>query len=142
MRELHAEDVNYWKTGQSSPDTWIDNAKKEITAAGGKVLSDAYGSDSTGRSAYMLHFAFGEEALKAIWPVLKSKTGNVKAARIQAATMLYHDIKAKAVSAKVHGVKAAFFQYLMLPDGRTAAQVATPELINSYPRLLTSGASQ
>ncbi len=139
MKELYAEDVNYWKTGQSSPDTWIDNAKKEITTAGGKVLQEAYGSDDTGRAAYMLQFSFGDETFRAVWPVLKSKTGNVKAARIQAATMLYHDIKAKAVSAKVHGAKAAFFQYLMLPDGRTAAQIATPEIAMMYPRLLTSG---
>lgn len=139
MKEVYAEEINYWKTGTSSPDTWIDNAKKEIATAGGKVLSEAYGSDSTGRAAYMLEFAFGDERFRAVWPVLKSKAGNVKAARIQAATMLYHDIKAKCVTAKVHGVRAAFFQYLMLPDGRTAAQVATPDLVTLYPRLLTGG---
>jgi hypothetical protein len=57
---------------------------------------------------------------------------------VQAATMLYHDVKAKAVSAKVHGVRAAFFQYLALPDGRTAAQLAAPDLTDRYPRLLAA----
>ncbi len=142
IKELYAEDVNYWKTGTSAPDTWIDKAKAEIRTAGGKVLQEAYGGDDIGRAAYMLQFSFGDEVFRAVWPVLKSKTGNVKAARIQAATMLYHDIKAKAVSAKVHGAKAAFFQYLMLPDGRTAAQIATPEILTMYPRLLTSGDDQ
>ena len=33
----YAEDVNYWKTGQSAPDTWLDHAKTEIAAAGGAV---------------------------------------------------------------------------------------------------------
>ena len=51
--------------------------------------------------------------------------------------MLYHDIKAKAVAAKVHGARAAFFQYLLLPDGRTAAQAAAPELTSLWPKLLT-----
>lgn len=50
---VYAEEVNYWKTGQSSPDTWIDRAKGEIIATGGKVLSEAYGSEmapvTTGR---------------------------------------------------------------------------------------------
>jgi len=43
------------------------------------------------------------------------------------------------VSAKVHGAHAAFFQYLALPDGRTAAQLAAPELSAAYPRMLTGG---
>ncbi len=145
MKELYAEDVNYWKTGQSSPDTWIDKAKAEIKAAGGRVLADAYGSDDTGRAAFMMHFTLGSEQFKLVWPVLPTRTKkevDQRAAKVQAATMLYHDVKAKAVSAKVHGVKAAFFQYLMLPDGRTASQIATPEIAQRYPRLLTSGDSQ
>jgi hypothetical protein len=139
MREIYAEDVNYWRTGTSSPDTWIDRAKKELTAAGGKVGNEAFGRDESGRAAYMLEFSFGGERFRAVWPVLKSRAGSERAARIQAATMLYHDIKAKAVSAKVHGVRAAFFQYLALPDGRTAAQVAAPELTMLYPKMLTAG---
>lgn len=136
----YAEDIgNYWKTGQSSPDTWIDKAKAEIKAAGGHVLSEAYGRDVDGRAAFLLGFRFGHENFRVVWPVLKSKTNNERAARIQAATMLYHDIKAKAVSAKVHGVRAAFFQYLALPDGRTIATLSTPELQASYPKMLGSG---
>jgi hypothetical protein len=141
MRVIYAEDVNYWKSGQSAPDTWIDKAKTEIRAAGGKTLSEAYGKDGTGRAAYLLEFAFGAERFRAVWPVLSSRAGNERAAKIQAATMLYHDIKAKCVAAKVHGVRAAFFQFLLLPDGRTAAQAAAPELSALYPKLLTSGST-
>lgn len=139
MATAYAEDLNYWKTGTSAPDTWIDKAKAEIRAAGGKTGNEAYGRDSTGRAAYMLEFSFGGEHFKAVWPVLASRAGNEKAAKIQACTMLYHDIKAKCVSAKVHGARAAFFQFLLLPDGRTAAQVAAPELVDLYPKLLTAG---
>ena len=42
---IYAEDVNYFKTGTSAPDTWIDKAKAEIRTAGGKTLSEAYGKD-------------------------------------------------------------------------------------------------
>jgi hypothetical protein len=140
MEELFAEDVgHYWRTGQSSPDTWIDRAKGEISAAGGTVVSEAYGSDEQGRAAFMLEFMFFGERFRAIWPVLKSRTNNQKAARIQAATFLYHDVKARCMSAKVIGPRAAFFSYLMLPDGRTVSQVATPEIASLYPLLLTSG---
>ena len=135
----YAEDINYWKTGTSSPDTWIATARKEIAAAGGKIFAEAFGSDADGRAAYMIEFGFGEERFRVVWPVLPSKSGNERAAKIRAATMLYHDIKAKCVSAKVHGVRAAFFQFLLLPDGRTAAQIAVPELTALYPKLLTSG---
>ncbi len=137
MSTVYAEDVNYWKTGTTAPDTWIDKTKAEIKAAGGKVLSEAFGSDDQGRSAYMLEFTFGGDRFRAIWPVLPSKTKADRAARIQAATMLYHDVKAKCVNAKVHGVRAAFFQYAVLPDGRTAAQAAAPELLTLYPKQLT-----
>lgn len=136
---VYAEDVNYWKTGTSAPDAWIDKTKAEIKAAGGKVLKEAFGSDDQGRSAYMLEWTFGADSFRAVWPVLPSKTKADRAARIQAATMLYHDVKAKCVSAKVHGVRAAFFQYAVLTDGRTAAQAAEPDLLRLYPKMLTTG---
>lgn len=138
MNEVYAENVNYWKTGTSGPDTWIDKVKAEIRAAGGTVLNEAFGS-MEGRAAFMLEFAFGDDRFRAVWPVLPSRTKADRAARIQAATMLYHDVKAKCVAAKVHGVRAAFFQYAVLPDGRTAAQVAAPELLELYPKMLTGG---
>jgi hypothetical protein len=53
--------------------------------------------------------------------------------------MLYHDVKHRCVLVKVFGARQAFFNYLMLPDGRTAAQAATAELVDLYPKLLTGG---
>lgn len=140
MNLPYAEDVNYWRTGQSSADTWIDKARSEIAAAGGKTTGMAFG-DSNGRAAYLLDFTFGDQRFRAVWPVLPTrsrKDTDNRAARVQAATMLYHDIKAKAIAAKVHGFKAAFFQYLALPDGRTASQVATPDIGNLMPSFLLS----
>lgn len=139
LRTVYAEDVNYWRTGTSSPDTWIERAKNEIRVAGGRPGNELFGADGEGRAMYALEFELGGERYRVKWPVLPTrskKPADQKAARIQAATMLYHDIKAKCVAAKVQGARAAFLSYLLLPDGRTAGEASTPELVDRYPRLL------
>lgn len=125
MSKVYAEDVNYWQTSQSQPDTWIDRAKAEIASVGGKVQVEMFGATADGRSAFMLGFTLGGDQFKIEWPVLPSRTGKDKAAKVQAATLLYHDVKHKVVMAKVRGIRAAFLEYLMLPDGSTAGQAVS-----------------
>ena len=133
----YAEDVNYWKTSKSSPDIWMERTKRQIENLGGTVLAEGFGSEpGTGRAAYMLAFELDGERFKVVWPVLLSKAGNERAARVQAATLLYHDIKAKCISAAVLGTRAAFFSFLALSDGRTATDIAAPELVRLTPALL------
>lgn len=133
----YAEDVNYWKTGNSSADTWLENAKREIRAAGGKVAGEAFANESaTGRASFLLAFELQGEQFKMLWPVLQSKTRNEKAAKIQAATALYHEVKAACVKAKFLGARAAFFAYLMLPNGQTVSEAGGPELVKALPQLL------
>ncbi len=97
--ETYAEDLNYWQTSRTSSDTWIEKAKRQITQAGGTVLGEGFGSEAqTGRAAYMIAFQIDGQAFRITWPVLPSRTGKTTAARIQAATMLYHDIKARCLS--------------------------------------------
>ena len=140
MSELpYGEDVNYWQTGSSSPDTWMEKTKKLILDLGGQVLMEGFGSEPTiGRSAFMLAFEIEGDNFKVIWPVLPSKTGKELAARRQAATMLYHDTKAKCLSAVIVGARAAFFSYLLLPDGRTAVEASIPELQTDIPSLFST----
>ena len=134
-----AESVNYWKTSRTSPDTWMDRAKCLIEALSGTVLAEGFGSEpATGRAAFMLAFEIDGDRFKIVWPCLPSRDGNEGAARIQAATMLYRDVKAKCISATVLGTRAAFFSFLLLPDGRTTTEVSTPELVDAWPRQLTS----
>lgn len=132
---VHAESVNYWQTSRSSPDTWLEKAKREITKVGGSVIGEGFVSDSI-KSSYLLAFQIGDDQFRMIWPVLKSKGGNLRTARIQAATALYHEVKAACVKAKFLGSRTAFFAFLMLPDGRTASQVATPEIAEIFPPAL------
>ena len=136
MELPYAEDIgHYWQTGSSSPDIWIEKAKRQIEEVGGVINADAYGSMGD-RAAFMIAFAIGDDKFKVVFPVLDSKSGKTIAAKRQAATMLYHDIKAKCMTASVLGAKAAFFSYLMLPDGRTASEAGRPELAQYFPLLL------
>lgn len=131
-----AETINYWKSSNTSPDTWLDKTRKLIEKHGGVVLNEGYGNDGQ-RAAYLLTFRFGEDSFRIVWPVLPTKDGkNERAARIQAATMIYHDVKTRIISSAVLGTRTAFFAYFLLPDGRQAATVAVPELENVMPRLL------
>lgn len=135
----YAEDIgHYWKTGSSSPDTWLERTKKVIADLGGEVLADGYGSAS-GRAAYMLAFKIKSQNYKVVWPVLPTWRAKEIDAKRQAATMLYHDVKAKAMTASVLGVEAAFFSYMMLPDGRVSSELAKPELASAFPLQLKEG---
>lgn len=136
----YSENVNYWETGKSSPDIWLEKAKTEIKRVGGVVAGSAIVSDEiAGRYAFMVAFSLGSDDFKITWPVLKSKTNNLKAARIQAATALYHEVKAACVKVKFLGARSAFFAYLMLSDGRTASEVGGDELAEILPQLLLGG---
>lgn len=137
MIELYAEDVNYWKTSTKSPDTWMEKTKELIEGIGGIVLMEGFGQEEySGYSAYMLGFELGGQKFKIIWPVLSSKKQETIAARRQATTFIYHDVKARVMSAKVLGTRAAFFSYLQLPDGRTASQATVDELVQGIPYML------
>jgi len=132
-----AEDVNYWRTGRSAPDTFVEKAKRQIEDAGGTIEREAFGSEtSTGRSAFMLEFSFNGSTYKTVWPVLQTKCGDDAAARRQAATFLYHDVKAKCMVAKVLGHRVAFFGQTLLPDGRMALQLSASNLEKAMPKLL------
>lgn len=133
----YAEDVNYWRTSKSSPDLWLARIKELIRKAGGRVLADGFGHDAiSGRGAYMVGFDLAGQPYKIVWPILTSKTGDEVSAKRQAMTMMYHDVKSRIVSAKVLGLRAAFFSYLMLPGGQTASQLAVPELLDALPTFL------
>ena len=133
MNLPYAEDIgHYWETGKSSPEQWLDRIRRLIEGVGGIILAEGFGAVED-KAAYMMAFKIGEDKFKVVWPVLPSSTGRVLAARRQAVTLLYHDIKAKVMTASVLGVKVAFFSYLMLPDGRMAGELAAPALAQAFP---------
>lgn len=124
--------INYWKTSHSDPGTWMSRAEAEVCKAGGKVLGHAFGTaEAFGSAAFMLSFEAGGQQFNIVWPVLPHDMKDERAARVQAATLLHHDVKARCLSARVMGFKRAFFSYLRLPNGRTAGGLGEQELLDS-----------
>ena len=117
MNQLpYAETVSYFQTSQTSPNTWMDKTKRLIKELGGKVIMEGYGNEpQSGRSAFMPAFEVGEDRFKLVWPVLPSRSKNERAAKIQAATLMYHDVKARCLSAAIFGAQHSFFAFLQLP---------------------------
>lgn len=136
MREYpNAEDLNYWKTSKSNAGAWLDKAEKIVEDLGGTVILRAKGNEG-GRTAFLMEFELEGDCFRAIWPVLPCKEGDEKAAERQAATMLYHDVKARTLRVAIFGARVAFFDFLLLEDGRTAAQLTNTELLEKTPRAL------
>lgn len=141
---MYAEQCNYWKSSQSSADAWIAKAKREIESVGGEIKGEAFLAQD-GRQVFMLMAVINDEAFKIEWPVLpltpkrrdaKQTETDERAARVQAATMLYHDCKHRAVMAKVWGARTAFIQFMLLPDGQTVGSAAGHEIQHLLPKAL------
>ena len=132
--QVYAEDVNYWRTGQSDAETWLDMATRQIEDVGGRLLRVAAVTENE-RAGFMVEFELDGNRFRLLWPVLQSKTGDGKSARRQAATALYHDVKARCLAAKFIGARAAFFAFLELADGRVAGQLAGDEMAEGLPAL-------
>lgn len=139
-KKRYAEELNYFKTSKASADSWIAKAKREIMSIGGRVTGEAYLNDAdTGRAAYMLAFTLEGRLYSAKWPVMPTKRGtdqDQQAAKVQAATALYHDIKARVVTCKFREVSFAFLNYQVLPNGQTVAEAADSSMVEQLPILL------
>lgn len=130
-----AETLNYWKTGKSSAKSWLDKTEALIEQFGGEVSVVAKGKEG-GQIAYLIDFTFPPDRFRLIWPVLPTRGGDIAAAERQAATMLHHDVKARAMRVAVMGVRAAFIDALLLDSGQTVSQTASVQLQSALPQAL------
>jgi len=135
MKLPYAEDINYWKTSRSTPDTWLDKAEAIIARLGGEVRLRASGRMEEHR-AYLVDFTIDGDAFRIVYPVLPTRGEDIKAAERQAATLLFYEVKSKALKAAVFGARAAFFEFLLLDNGRTVGQLSLPELMDYVPKQL------
>lgn len=118
----YADSIPYWKTGRSSPDIWIGKTKQLLSKIGAKNVDEAFLSIG-GKTVFALSFTIGTETFRVSWPVLRIKDPKDEpAARIQAATLLYHECKARCLAASVLGSRSAFVSYLVLPGGSTVME--------------------
>lgn len=133
----YAEDVNYWRTGRTSPDGWIDKAIKMLIELDAKIsVKGMVWQD--GHAAAVMAWTLDGESYRIMWPVLVTRDGNTDhvAARIQAATFLYRHVKARCMEAKIFGARTAFIGSLMVDRQRTVSQLANEDLRRVTPKLL------
>lgn len=132
MTELpYAEDCPYWKTGRSDPSTIMGQITQMIEDNGGKILQELQGTVA-GKAGFLLEFELDGDTYRVTWPVLESRYENPDrsfplAAKRQAVTFMKHDIKAKVMSAKVLGARAAFSPYLITERGATVMEAVQAE---------------
>lgn len=132
----YAEDLNYWKSSKSSPDSWMEKTIGLIEGFGGQLISSAFGEEhQTGRAAYMLRFSRDGDTFNIVWPVLPSKVGDSFSARRQAATMMYHDVKAKCLAGAVLGARTAFLPWYEI-KGKPMYQLSDRQLLDETPSML------
>ena len=133
MNLPEAKSLPYWKTSNSAPETWVRKACAEIERADGVIEMCLPSAQQHGRIAHVIQFVLDEEEFRLMWPVAEHDPDDQLAALRQAATMLYHDVKSRCLKARVFGARWAFQAELLLPDGRTAGQLSTPELVEALP---------
>lgn len=130
-----AEEVDhYYKTSTRSPETWFEMCRNLITKKGGKIIRWANADDS-GKEVFIIQFSYGQTQYRMHWNVLPTR-GSAIAARRQAVTALYHDIKAALVRAEWFGFDKAFVAWREIGDGRTMSDVTKEEIGSALPKLL------
>ncbi|MBW7995385.1 MAG: hypothetical protein FVQ81_02195 [Candidatus Glassbacteria bacterium] len=86
---------------------------------------------------YLFVFELEGGSFRLMWPVLPVRSEKDElAAQRQACTMIFHDVKARCVTADVLGARSAFLGYLLLPGGKTASELTDPELAADLSGLL------
>ena len=139
---IEADRANYWKTGERSADTQLDRSSQLIMDAGGVINARGIGMFG-GNESVLLGYELDGESYRIVWPVLVPRNENSmkdrRAARIQAATFVYHDVKSKCMAAQILGTRTAMLPYLLTANGRTVAELTNPELEKSLPKMLPRG---
>lgn len=124
----YAEDQSYWKTSKSGIESWLDKTEKLIESVNGIIDTRIVGK-SGGKEAIMFGFSIGSDHFKILWPVLPTKKETDKSAALrQAATMIYHDTKARLLRIKIFGPRVVFSDWLLLGNGKTIAELNSGDI--------------
>ncbi len=134
MKEIarirYAEEAPYWKTSRTAAEDWVEKAKRVIVGAGGRVLADMV-LNVEGKTTYVIKFAMAidgqEREYRIDWPVLKSRAGDERAAKVQAATVLYHAVKSLLLLAIPYGPRASHLIWELMPDQKTTVLQAAAQ---------------
>lgn len=122
----YAETVNYWNTGRRDAATWLEDSFNMVHGIGGNP--HGYQINRGNSPCIAMRFDIAGRMYNIVWPILPTKgKNNDKATQRQAATFIFHEVKACVLRAKVLGVERAFIQYLSLGNGLTVQDFAISE---------------
>lgn len=127
--KLYAEDLPYWKSG-----TQYNRAIEEAVNTLGK-----YGANVTmngqfvidGDKVLAVQFSLDGDEYRIVERVIlprKRTTANDRAAEIQAAAALKHNVKARVNQYLRNGARSAFMSALILPNGKVAHEESNVNL--------------
>jgi hypothetical protein len=128
MELPYAETMPYWKTSKSGIENWLNKTEKLIEGIGGRVDTRIVGK-SGGKEGIVFGYFIENDPYKISWPVLPTKKSEDSgAASRQAATMIYHDTKARINRLAIFGARVVFSDWLIGQDGKTIAE-CHPDMI-------------
>lgn len=133
----YSHQVPYWKTSKSGWTSFISKAVKELKKVGGSHHGTAVTTGAKNEEMH-LRFSLEGEEYHIVWPILPLRPttqpskvdADSESARVQAATFIFHDVKARCVAARILGANRAFFTY-QLVDGRPVQEVVADPLLLS-----------
>ena len=124
-----AEEMPFWKTSKSGIESWMDKVEKLITNSGGFVTTRMAGKFK-GVEGIAFAFTMEGEDFRITWPVLPTKKEDDRSAAMrQAATMIYHDTKARCNRLAIFGPRVVFMDYLVLENGKTTTETENLDLL-------------
>lgn len=136
--KYYAEQANYFGTSQRAADTWLKIAEKELVTVGGRVLRKAAVEEES-HAAFMIEFLLDGDTFRMVYPVMecrKKTPQNFDKAKVQAATFLYHSVKARALDIKILGARVAFGSWLLVDGKRSVADVVRNGSGAALPKML------
>lgn len=118
---------------------WLEKAADEVRAVAGNVKGVSEITTDAGSVVFVMIFDLGGDRFKVQWPVLTPRVMhpvNAKSAKIQAATALYHDVKARCVTLKFLGSRDAFMPFLLLEGGKTVSEAVPEVFLRALPEVV------
>lgn len=124
------EDIgHYWRTSKKDAGYWLNSVRDMIVSIPGCKVLKKVDYEENDQNFFLVEFTVGLDWFKIIYPVLPVRQlKDREAARVQAVTLMFHEVKSRMMLIKIFGIHYAFLNYLVADNGKTVSQMAVPEL--------------
>lgn len=120
-KKLYAEDLPYWRSG-TKYNRAIDEAVNALNKYGAEISMNGQ-FNINGVKVIAIQFKLDMDEYRLVERIIlprKRNSANDRAAEIQAAAALKHDVKARLNQYLRNGARKAFMSALILPNGKVA----------------------